>query len=242
MSVPLDVLIVDDDQNMRLTLAEILSDDGYSVRVASSGEEAVELCRNFTFRLILMDVRMPGIDGLEAFRQIRRHCRRSQICLMSAYDNADLEQTALREGVFMYMRKPVEIEAVVKLLAEVTSTSLVYVGGSSDDQRALFEALERYRFRTTSVASVAQAVAVGDQICFDAAILDTTCPGVEQDGLALLRRQLPALPVILLRDESSGSEVNPEDAIAILTRPVKSEAVITLLEKMKRDRLHVRPT
>ena len=67
------VLIVDDEANMRKTLAEILRDEGYQVTTAASGEEAIRLCQTNRFEAVLMDVRMPGIDGVEAFRQIRRH-------------------------------------------------------------------------------------------------------------------------------------------------------------------------
>ena len=79
------ILIVDDEMNMRRTLAAILSDEGYEVATAATGEEAVDLCSREQFGIVLMDVRMPGIDGVEAFRQIRRHREGVRVILMSAF-------------------------------------------------------------------------------------------------------------------------------------------------------------
>lgn len=62
------ILVVDDEPSMRKTVAAILRAEGYSVDVAASGEEAVELCSRSGYAVVLMDVRMPGIDGVEAFR------------------------------------------------------------------------------------------------------------------------------------------------------------------------------
>ena len=66
------ILIVDDERNMRTTLADILAEEGYEVSTAESGEKAIKICRQTSFDTVLMDVRMPGIDGVEAFRRIRK--------------------------------------------------------------------------------------------------------------------------------------------------------------------------
>ena len=100
------ILIVDDEQNMRRTLAEILADEGYKVTTAATGEEAVQLCTRETYGAVLMDVRMPGIDGVEAFRLIRRHQEGVRVILMSAYSMDALRNAALDEGAVAFLAKP----------------------------------------------------------------------------------------------------------------------------------------
>ena len=79
------ILIVDDEQNMRITLADILQDEGYEVDVAASGDEVLRLCAEHGYAVVLLDVRMPGMNGVETFRQIRRHQEAVRVILMSAY-------------------------------------------------------------------------------------------------------------------------------------------------------------
>jgi DNA-binding NtrC family response regulator len=232
-----DVLIVDDDQNMRLTLAEILAGDGYDVRVASTGEESVEMCRENRFRLILMDVRMPGIGGLEAFRQIRKQRSRCQTVLMSAYTDFDFERAALREGVLRFLKKPLDIESVAQLIAEVTSTAVVYVGGG-DRREQLQDALRRDRIQPTFVSSVGEALALADQIDFDVIALDLEDDTELLRILAALRGLHPATPIVVATNSAGpsseiGRQALVSGAYAVLAKPFSGEALSAFLEQAK---------
>jgi len=110
------VLVVDDEQNMRTTLADILADEGFEVGTAESGERAVKLCRRAEFDTVLMDVRMPGIDGIEACRRIREIRPDVRVILMSAYSVEQLVEDSLREGVVAFLRKPLDAERLLALL------------------------------------------------------------------------------------------------------------------------------
>ena len=61
------ILVVDDEKNMRVTLAAILAEKGYTVAEAATGEQALDLCQQQAFDVVLMDVRMPGLNGVETF-------------------------------------------------------------------------------------------------------------------------------------------------------------------------------
>jgi len=242
-----DILVVDDDQNMRLTMAEILRDDGYTVHIAASGEEAVELCRTQTFRLILMDVRMPGINGLEAFRGIRQNCKRSQIVLMSAYTDPDLIESALREGVHAFLKKPVDMEAVGRLIAAVTSTSVLYVGELDATSQGLYDALLTGGYRPSLAPSIDDSLMLCQQICYDAVILDLEAVRGDGDaGFARFHAEMPEIPMILIHsgDAESVNEARSailSGAMAELKRPFPPDAVLSLLEIVKKRRLADRP-
>ncbi len=117
-SGPTRVLVVDDERNMRITLADILEDAGFDVSVADCGEKAVKMCGKRSFDAILMDVRMPGIDGVEAFRLIRRKDQAVRVIMMSAYSMQELQRLAMREGAIGFLKKPLDLDRVIELIGE----------------------------------------------------------------------------------------------------------------------------
>lgn len=117
------ILIVDDEPNMLRTLADILRDEGFEVTTAASGEEAVELCAANEYGVVLMDVRMPGIDGMEAFRRIRRSKRSVPVVLMSAYSVDHLLHGAIKDDVVAFVQKPLDAAKVLFLLHSLASRS-----------------------------------------------------------------------------------------------------------------------
>lgn len=112
------ILVVDDEKNMRTTLSDILEEEGFEVRTAESGEKAVKMCAKDDYDVVLMDVRMPGIDGVEAFRRIRRQHRDVRVIMMSGYSLERVEEAALREGAVAFVRKPLDADEVLSLIAE----------------------------------------------------------------------------------------------------------------------------
>ena len=113
------VLVVDDERNIRTTLAHVLESEGFEVLTAATGEQAVAMCKRRSFDAVLLDVRMPGIDGIEAFRRIRKILSGVKVILMSAYSLDEIQRAALAEGAIAFLRKPLEIESVVKLIRGV---------------------------------------------------------------------------------------------------------------------------
>lgn len=110
------ILVVDDERNIRTTLADILRDEGYEVLTADCGEKAVRVCQKRPFDVILMDVRMPGMDGFEAFRIIRDRHRDVRVIIMSAYGMSAFRRVARDLGATAFVRKPLDVGHVLKLI------------------------------------------------------------------------------------------------------------------------------
>jgi len=100
------VLIIDDDPLIRKTLSGHLSKQGFEVHVAEEGEEGVRKFREHGPDVVLLDVRLPGIDGIEVLRQIRDLSKKTYVLMMTAYDDMRTTVEAIKLGAFEYLVKP----------------------------------------------------------------------------------------------------------------------------------------
>ncbi|MEO2013293.1 MAG: response regulator [Fuerstiella sp.] len=112
------ILIVDDEPNMLITLSDILQEEGYEVVVAASGEEAVKLCSSHDFEIVVLDVRMPGIDGVETFQQIRRLKDNAHVIMMSAYTVDKFKDVTLDDGAIAFLSKPLDVKQLIRIFDE----------------------------------------------------------------------------------------------------------------------------
>ncbi len=110
------VLVVDDEENLRLVVRTFLKRDGYEVEVASSGEEALALVESFGPDVILTDVRMPRMGGLDLLATLKAKGIDSTVIVMSAYGNVDLALEAIKAGAYDYIQKPFKAEEVLLTL------------------------------------------------------------------------------------------------------------------------------
>ena len=115
------LLVVDDDPGMQVFLKEALEREQYAVSVKGSAEEALETLKDERFDLILMDVRLPGISGLDAVDEIQKVDRRTPIIIMTAHGTRDSALDAVRRGAYDYFTKPFsldELEIIVRRALE----------------------------------------------------------------------------------------------------------------------------
>ena len=112
------VLIVDDNENLCTTLSFILNRKGYDAISTNNGPEAIKLVTERPFDMILMDIKMPLMNGVEALKRIKFTRSDSVVVMMTAYSVEELVQEALEEGAFSIIYKPLDIEKIVALVEE----------------------------------------------------------------------------------------------------------------------------
>ncbi|HUT24627.1 MAG TPA: sigma-54 dependent transcriptional regulator [Sumerlaeia bacterium] len=110
------ILVVDDDAGQRSLFESFLSGQGFHVVAAASGEEALALLDSQEFRIMISDVRMPGISGLEALRRARQKHPNLSVLLVTAYADVKDAVGAMRDGAVNYLEKPIDLD---ELLASV---------------------------------------------------------------------------------------------------------------------------
>ncbi len=112
------ILIVDDDSELRQSFEKLLSEDGHDVITASTGEEGIETVRTREPDLVIMDVRMPGMSGLDAFKAMREIEPKLPVIIMTAFGTTETAIQATKLGAFDYVLKPFEIPDILSLIEQ----------------------------------------------------------------------------------------------------------------------------
>jgi two-component system response regulator (stage 0 sporulation protein F) len=110
-------MVVDDRWGIRKLLSEVLQGVGYQVVTASSGKEALELMKEHTVDLILLDMKMSGMDGLETLTLLKKVRPQTVVLIMTAYEEVEGLKEASRRGAAGYISKPFDIEEIKALIA-----------------------------------------------------------------------------------------------------------------------------
>lgn len=116
MGKPIRVLVVDDDMGMLQTTADILDARGYQVAVAEDGARAIELVRETCFDLALLDIKLPGMNGVETYRELKKISPAIRAVMMTAYAVENLVTEALEEGAVEVLYKPLDMKRIVALI------------------------------------------------------------------------------------------------------------------------------
>jgi len=110
------ILVVDDEENFRHILSVILRKERYEVETASNGEEALQRISNTTFDQVLCDIRMPGMDGLDFLKEVRKTEGDANVIMMSAYGTLDTAVEAMKLGAYDYISKPFKPDEIILTL------------------------------------------------------------------------------------------------------------------------------
>lgn len=132
------ILIVDDEPDTCANLFDILTDLGYQVDTAQDGFAALELVQQNTYDIALLDLRMPGMDGLELYRRIRQISAGTVAIVVTAYASSDTAKSVLSAGAWKIIPKPANIDNLLKLVSNALDAPLVLV---VDDDRDLCDNL-----------------------------------------------------------------------------------------------------
>jgi excisionase family DNA binding protein len=118
------ILVVDDDETIRSLFEETIGELGHGVISAHSGSEGLRLAKEQDFDLVFLDLKMPGMDGAELFRQIRAFKPELPVTIVTGYPNSEMMARALAQGPFGVMNKPFgesDIIAAIKVFLKVTN-------------------------------------------------------------------------------------------------------------------------
>jgi DNA-binding response OmpR family regulator len=113
------ILIVDDEKNIRLTLSQALETMGAEIDTAANGEEALTKLKEKEFGLILLDIRMPGMDGMEVLHRVREIRPDIRVIMITAYGTVEAAVEAMKLGAVDFLQKPFDPEEIRELVLRV---------------------------------------------------------------------------------------------------------------------------
>jgi len=113
------ILIVDDEENARIGLSKLLSQEGYQVESVANGFEALEYLRQQKVNLIISDINMPEMNGLAFLRELHRHYPSTNVIMITAYGGVESYLEAMNLGAFEYIHKPVKLAELKSVMLKL---------------------------------------------------------------------------------------------------------------------------
>jgi len=113
------ILVVDDEEGARELFYTILSDEGYTVTLANNGEEALARFNGNLFDLVVTDIKMPVMDGLQLLQEIRKTGSKADVIMVTAYGEVESYLKAMSLGAAEYINKPIRIKELKRIVHKV---------------------------------------------------------------------------------------------------------------------------
>ena len=223
-------LLVDDNRAFAENLAEIVSDTGDTVTIATGGAEALELVRQYRFDALVTDMRMPLISGADLVHAVRRIDPGLPTIVVTAYTGENDIAAARQEGILAVLGKPIPIARLLSLLSMARRDGLVVI---VEDDAALgdnlSEMLRDKGFSALTASSIAETDRLGPLRPF-VALVDIRVPG-GPDGAAFERveAKFPAIPKLIMTAYSGDM---PRLNVPVYDKPFDSQALLAQIEAL----------
>lgn len=241
------ILVVDDNEDLLETFAMILKRRGFCVETANNGASAVEKFKEHDFDVTLMDIVMPEMNGVDAFRKIKEMHPEASVILMTAYSDENLIQIARDEGVHRIIHKPIRIDQLIELINEAASDEpILVIDDDADICETLTKVLKRQGYEVLTAGSGEEAVNIAREKACQMAFIDVKLPNI--DGLETLLRLKEINPEILtvmmtgFRNEVKDALDKAQEASAItcLYKPFDPAEAADIAMKIGKKKRHSR--
>lgn len=147
------ILIVDDEKNIRTTLSQALESLDVDIQVALNGEEALQLMTASEFNVVLLDIKMPGMSGIEVLGKIQKDYPYTKVIMISAHGTIDCAVEAMKLGAVDFVQKPFSLDEIRNLVKKVLLRDSLKENELSDYE-ALLELTKKYINRRNFPASI----------------------------------------------------------------------------------------
>ena len=236
------ILVVDDEVDTCRNLSDILTDLGYRVDVAHDGPSALELVRRGSYDVALLDLKMPGMDGLTLYREIKKLRADTVALIVSAYASSAVAEEALGAGAWQVLPKPVEFPRLLGLVNEALGQPLVLVVDDDPDLCAsLWDVLRQQGYRVALAHDERTAEERLHNQSYRVVLIDMKLPiGDGSRVFQLVRRANPEVRTVVITGHRSEVDemvrkVVDEGADAVCYKPFDIPRLLGMLEQLTRQ-------
>ena len=238
------ILVVDDDSQIVKTTCDILKIKGHEPIAAFSGEEGIEKVKASLPECVLMDIKMPGIGGVETMKRMKEIAPSLPVVLVSAYVTDEIEEEAKRAGAYAVLNKPLNLPMILSFLSLLhNEESILVVDDDPNFCRTLKDILVLSGYRVETESEPGNVLGNMEKNEKLAVVLDLKLGAVNGlDVLKQIRARYPAKAVVLVtgyRQEMGDSieKGRKIGAYACLYKPFETEDLIHLLEEIRLKKL-----
>lgn len=236
---PPHLLIVDDEVDACRNLSDILTDLGYEVDVAYDGPSALELVGRRTYDVALLDLKMPGMDGVELFKRMKAVSAGTVAIVVTAFAGSKIAQAALDAGAAEIIAKPVDLQRLIHSVEEaVDQPQILVVDDDSDLCETLWEIFRDKKYRVAIAHDIPDAEAKLSQSDYQIVVIDMKLPsGSGADLFRLVRKNYAHARTILVtgcrtETENRLAEVVSEGADAVAYKPFDMDMLLSTLSRL----------
>ena len=234
------ILIVDDDKEFCASMADILEAKGYEVKSENSGETAIAKVKEESYDVILMDIKMPAMNGVEAFKNIKKISPKTAVIMITAYSVEDLIKEALQEGVFGVLRKPLDIDKLIEQIELSKERGmLILITDDDPNTRETFkDVLEAKGYKVSTAATGEEAIELSRERPSDILFMDMKLPALNglEAYLAIKEINPRVIAVIVTGyyEETKGlvDKALEKGAYTFLQKPLDMDKVLALIEEI----------
>jgi len=238
----LKILIVDDSKEFCMSMVDILEAKGYAVESENSGEAAIVKVKEKSFDVILMDIKMPAMNGVEAFKQIKKISPRTAVIMITAYSLENLINEALAEGAFGVLRKPLDIDKLIEQIELAKRRGmLILVTDDDPATRETFkDVLEAKGYKVSTAATGEEAIDRSRERPDDILFIDMKLPVLNglETYLAIKEINPRAIAVIITGYYEGMKDLVDKalekGAYTFMKKPLDMDKVLELIEEIRK--------
>jgi len=225
------VLVVDDDDDTRHNVRDILEDIGYEVDLAADGAAALKMAASTDYDIALLDYMMPGMNGVELYRQLHRLQPELVAIMITAFAGDDGVDAAYNSGAWKVLRKPIDVRSLIPIMDEALRQPIVLV--VDDDEEFcenLWQTLRHHDYRVDLAHSEDEAIRKAHQTAYSTAIVDWKLGGGDgRKVIELLRRLSPDARIVVVTGYRPANDDFEKEVGSLCYKPIDMNELLSLI-------------
>ncbi len=237
MTNPLEILILDDDVDVAEALADILELHGHNVTIVHNGKNAIEAFTNNDFDVGFFDVRMPGMNGVESFIEIKKIKPDAKVFMMTGFSVEQLLEQALEHGALGVLRKPFDADELIAKLDGVNEGLIVVADADSNFSNSIVPALEANSYEVLVAKTGTEALKLIDSKA-TLLVLDLDLPILSGLEVFLeLKKRGINVPTIVVMTEKDGhaddvEKLRKQSVSGFFQKPCNPTELVEMVSKI----------